>query len=88
MEYPEPLAKQVDIVLHGINQTYPQLKVFLAAKTSQIKNAASKYPNVKTVMAPKDNSLGKVWKQLIDSSVNTIHSCCKRCCSFHVGSPY
>ena len=66
MAYPEPLEKQVDTVLHGINQTYPQLKVFLAAKTSQIKNATNKYPNVKTVMAPKDSYLGKVWNQLID----------------------
>ncbi|KAK3736700.1 hypothetical protein QZH41_011492, partial [Actinostola sp. cb2023] len=49
MEYPEPMEKQVDKVLQGIQQTYPQVKVFLAAKTSLIEETAKKYPNIKTV---------------------------------------
>jgi len=66
MKYSEPLEKQVDTVLHGINQTYPQLKVFLAAKTNQIEQAASKYPNVKSITTTHDKSLGKIWNELID----------------------
>ena len=66
MEYPKPMEKQVDTVLNGINQTYPQVKVYLAAKTSQIESVAKKYPNIKTVTFSKGSSFGKVWNQLIN----------------------
>jgi len=66
MAYPEDMEKQVDTVLQGINHTYPQLQVFLAAKTSQIEESAKKYPNVKAITVSKTSSLGKVWNQLIN----------------------
>lgn len=67
IEYPEPYEDKVNLVLRGIDQTYPGVQVYLAPKNEKIREICRRYPNVKAIDVNHTSRLtmGKVWNQLV-----------------------